>query len=408
MPSDSIVQAVTSAPSYPRIPSCVGVVSSPVLRLDGTVAMGPGYDPQTGWYIETRCEYPPLMPPEQAFALLDDILLDFPWAAASHKSACLAALITLVARGAYEGCTPSFLFDGNRSRIGKGLETDVITMISEGRKAARQIYSKSHEEMRKLLTTTCIGGSPYLIFDNVRGSFGHGPLEMMLTTGRWTDRILGVNQNVDLPVNVVVMATGNNIRVVGDMPGRIITCRLETDLEKPRERTGFKYPDLLGHVKDNRPLLVVAALSIPAAYIKAGSPTQKLKAFGGFEQWSALVRGCLVWAGRPDPLETLPQKPAEVRVEDEREELRALMAAWSELQQPPCTLAYVFGLLDQSPDKRYPIMRAFLAARPKDRSRETFIAYLLRHYRGRILDSKRFEHDTRKTPKWFLEQVGGV
>ena len=46
--------------------------------------------------------------------------------------------------------------------------------------------------------------------------------------------------------------------------------------------------------------LAIAALSIPAQYIKAGRPDMKLPAWGGFQDWSNLVRSSIVWAGLPD------------------------------------------------------------------------------------------------------------
>ena len=104
------------------------------------------------------------------------------------------------------------------------------------------------------------------------------------------------------------------------MVGRTCQVQLKTDLEQPGFRSDFKYPKLLKHIKDHRPSLVMAALSIPAAYMAAGSKDQKLSAFGGFEPWSDLVRGSLVWAGLPDPdtRENLAEQ-----ADDERDELRA-------------------------------------------------------------------------------------
>ncbi len=98
LPSDPIVSATISAPRYADIPKCLGVVSSPVLRSDGTIAAGPGYDPLTGLYIATEGRYPPLMPVPAAVALLMDLLVDFPFQSEKHRAGWFAALITLLVR----------------------------------------------------------------------------------------------------------------------------------------------------------------------------------------------------------------------------------------------------------------------------------------------------------------------
>ncbi|HUT09845.1 MAG TPA: bifunctional DNA primase/polymerase [Thermoguttaceae bacterium] len=401
LPSDPIVSATISAPYYADIPKCLGVVSSPVLRSDGTIAAGPGYDRLTGLYIATEGTYPPLMPVPEAVSLLKDVLVDFPFESEKHQAGWFAALLTLLVRSAFAGCAPFFLFDSNRSRVGKGLLTDAITKITENRKAARYDTPKSAEEMRKALTTVALAGAPYLLFDNIKHKFGGGALENLLTTGRWTDRLLGLNKQVDLPVTVVCMGTGNNCSLTGDMVGRTCHIRLKTDLEQPGLRTGFKYPKLLDHIEKNRPALVIAALSIPASYLAAGSPDQKLSAFGGFEGWSDLVRSSLAWAGLPDP--DTRQKLAE-HADDERDQLRALMEGWSELGSP-MTVAGACDVVASATDDKYPILRAVISELPRHLSKQQGLGNLLKTYRGRVLDGRQFEKTDHKIPRWYSVEV---
>ena len=107
-----------------------------------------------------------------------------------------------------------------------------------------------------------------------------------MTAGRWSDRILGGNRQVDLPLSVVWLGTSNNAALTKDMIGRTCHIRLETDCERPELRTGFKHDDLLGYVKEHRRELAVAALSIPAGFLAdKNKPDQNLPAWGGFEGW---------------------------------------------------------------------------------------------------------------------------
>ena len=134
------------------------------------------------------------MPINKSVDLLDDILFDFPFALHAHKSAAIANLISLLARHAYSGSTPIFIHDANMPGVGKGLLTDVITTISEGRKASRYDFPSAKDELAKIITAVAMSGVLYILFDNVKDRLGGKTLENAITTGRWTGRILGLSR----------------------------------------------------------------------------------------------------------------------------------------------------------------------------------------------------------------------
>lgn len=104
-----------------------------------------------------------------------------------------------------------------------------------------------------------------------------------------------------MPLKAVWYATGTNVAVAADTARRIIHVRLDVLSERPEERSGFRHPNLLGWVDENRPRLLSAALTILSAYARAGRPSQGLTSYGSFEGWSDLVRQAIVWVGLPDP-----------------------------------------------------------------------------------------------------------
>jgi hypothetical protein len=104
-------------------------------------------------------------------------------------------------------------------------------------------------------------------------------------------------------MHVIFLATGNNLQYVGDLARRVVPIALDPKMEKPEERAGFKYPDLLAHIAQERPRLVSAALTILKAYFADGCPSQGLSAYGSFQPWSDLIRSALVWTGEEDPCE---------------------------------------------------------------------------------------------------------
>jgi hypothetical protein len=188
-------------------------------------------------------------------------------------------------------------------------------------------YSSEDEEMRKKITSILLTGERLVLLDNLVGRFGCSALDALITApGRWTDRLLGGNKMVSLPIVATFYATGNNVITQGDLIRRIAHVRLETENEKPEKKTGFRYPNLRSHVTANRPALLSAALTILRAFADAGRPVQTLEPWGSFEAWSEHVRAPIVWAGMPDPARARDLFQAEA--DCEADDLRAFLTAW--------------------------------------------------------------------------------
>jgi hypothetical protein len=118
------------------------------------------------------------------------------------------------------------------------------------------------------------------------------------------------------------LATGNNISVKGDLTRRVLTCDIDSGVERPEERVFDR--DLLPWVAAHRHALVAAGLTVLRAFLLAKCPNPKsgLKPFGGFEEWSRIVRGALVWLGEADPCQT---RDRAIDDDPEREDLSRLL-----------------------------------------------------------------------------------
>jgi hypothetical protein len=285
-----------------------GLVTSPVLRADGSILQAEGYDVDSGLYVDLTETFPDIdshpssEAVQRAVAMLNDVVVDFPFRDDACRSAWLASLLTPLAREAYRGCTgPLFLFDANTRGSGKGLLSDVSSLIVMGRTATRMTAPREDEEFRKRITSIVEKGSRIVLIDNIAGRFGCESLDAALTTPDWEDRRLGTNEMIERPLRHAWYATGNNVLLGADTARRVCHIRLVSPLENPEDREGFKYPDIRGHIRKNRPALLTAALTILRGFIAAGRPDQRLKPWGSFEEWSALVRDSIVWAGLADP-----------------------------------------------------------------------------------------------------------
>jgi hypothetical protein len=109
----------------------------------------------------------------------------------------------------------------------------------------------------------------------------------------------------------------------------VCQIRLESRLESPEDRSDLRHPNLKGWVRENRPRLLSAALTVLRAYHQAGRPDQKLKTWGSYESWSALIRGAIVWAGWSDPYQS---REGMKQAGDSRiQAMRILLGQWGDL-----------------------------------------------------------------------------
>jgi hypothetical protein len=101
-------------------------------------------------------------------------------------------------------------------------------------------------ELRKAITSVLADPVGTIIFYNLaEGTVIDSPVLARLITDRtWADRLLGGNKTAAFANDRVWTATGNNLRLGGDMRTRSVLVGLNPDMPKPEERTGFKIPNL--------------------------------------------------------------------------------------------------------------------------------------------------------------------
>lgn len=294
-----------------KIKPLTGVIQSPTLRPDGSIIQTEGYDAATGLIYRPNDTFPkvPSDPTREdagrAIGELLETIADFPTKEPADRSAWLAMVLTLIGRPCIPGCVPMFVVTKNIRGAGGSLLVDAASRIAYGRPAARKTFTRDDDELRKVVTSIAIEGIPSVLFDNLDQQLGGAALDAVLTAETWSDRVLGSSRTTgELPWKTVLMATGNNVAFGSDVARRCLPIRLESPHESPEDRNDFRHPDLLGWVRDNRPRLAVAALTILRAFFVAKRPPQAGGEWGSFESWSALVRDAIVWAGAADPLPT--------------------------------------------------------------------------------------------------------
>ncbi len=302
-PPIEVVRDVMAHGSWPCFPALDGIVEVPVLRASGTVLVRPGYDPETNLYytgqsqILALAESPGRADIQHALAVIDDAIGEFPFVDPSSKANAIALLLTPVVRPAFTGNAPLGLIDAPKQGTGKGLFADAVALVSTGRPASIMTAPTDEEEWRKRLTATLVRGQTVIIIDNLEGTLDSPNLASVLTSQIWQDRMLGQTQMLAIPQRATWMATGNNIRLAGDMARRCYHIRMDSQVERPWTRTAWKHPDLRAWILANRSQLIAALLTLARAYFAADKPAYSGSVLGSFEPWSHTVGGILQHAG---------------------------------------------------------------------------------------------------------------
>ena len=158
---------------------------------------------------------------------LREAFIDFPFESDIAISGLLAALLTPLLRFTYQGATPLFLVEANVPGAGKGLLLNGLGRIVFGKNFAVLPCPKDPDNLEKLITALVRSRAPMrALFDNLSGKVGNHVWSMALTTTDWQSRILGGNEILTAPLTITLYATGNNVRLVSDMPRRVQRIRL--------------------------------------------------------------------------------------------------------------------------------------------------------------------------------------
>lgn len=312
-----------------------GVTSTPVFRRDGSIATASGYDRVTGRYLFKPLaikmpEQPTRDDAEKAIELLSELLEEFPFddptgcPAGASESVALSAILTPLARSAVE-FVPMHISRAPMRGSGKSYLFDVMAAIACGTSCPIVQAGDIIAETEKRVGARAIMATSIISIDNVNGQLAGDLLCQMITQPIIGIRVLGESRIVDVTNSYSLFATGNNIRLAGDLTRRCLICLLDAKTERPEERNFIGDP--LKKAIDNRSLYVSAVLTILRAHALAGYPgAEDLTPLAGFADWSRVVRGALVWLGRADPCVTISFARDEDPQRGERSDMIAAMS----------------------------------------------------------------------------------
>jgi hypothetical protein len=290
-------------------PTVTGILQAPTLRADGTLLNQEGLDVQTGLLLvnlpampEGLKEKPSREEALEALKLLKELLKEFPFLDEPSKVVALSLIISMVVRGAL-GQVPLHLFTAPAAGSGKSLLTDIVSMIATGRRAAVVAAASRVDEQEKRIAAAMLSGRPLVALDNLTGVLTSSLLCQAVSQPVVAYRKMGGDKEIELDCRSVFAANGNNIAIAGDLGRRTLFSRLDAKMEKPWEKEFERKP--LEMIARDRGRYIAAALTIPLAYLAAGSPRRANTVANGFEEWMHFVRDALVWLDEADVASTM-------------------------------------------------------------------------------------------------------
>lgn len=334
-PPDNVTAAVLETQeTWGDLRVLVGIHETPFMRSDGTICQTPGYDTLTRCLFMPTITFPIVPDAPHAHCceamrfLWTETSHDFPWRGMGYAPpsmpndshliqrytealrfpdawSIVSAIFTIVGRPAVDIDIPAHVFSASGPGSGKGLGIDVVCLTATGRTSGKSTWPEQAErgdrdaEVGKMIACAAFAGDPLIIFDEVKGAFGGAAINNALTgKGKYKARILRESKAPECRMLAPMLAAGNNITLRDNTHRRALLAKIESPLENPETKKGFRHDRLDTWVTEHRGELVAAALTVLRGYVVAGRPDMGMPTWGGgFESWSELIPRAIVWAG---------------------------------------------------------------------------------------------------------------
>ena len=290
-----------------KVPKINGIVTAPIMDLPSDrIIQKDGFDKKTGimvvldnfdsWNIVPK--NPTIDEAREALKIIWEPFKNFPFDGAISRGVQLSTIFTAINRQALT-TAPGTSVIAPTAGSGKTLNAKSFSILAGSMYPAMLPITEGKEageEVRKRLLSLGREGQNVIILDNIIGTFSSTALCTWLTSEFYIDRILGQSDMSNIPTRSLVLLTGNNIIIKGDLCRRILICNIDPQMETPWKRA-FKI-DPAEYCKKNRLKIVSASLTVLRYAIQNGTrPTDRT---ASFETWSDTIRMAVIEANKLD------------------------------------------------------------------------------------------------------------
>ena len=291
------------------------IVRVPRIDEHGEIHFDSGYDPKTGLFHDKSPTFDVPVKPSRDTARAAAKVLLHPFSMykfddpVAGEALLLAAIFTAIERP-FLPVAPMFVVRSSMPGTGKGKIVRSLVRLAFDTEPVAITWGGNSEEFEKRLAALLLQTPAVLSIDNANGMQIKGDLlESIITEGRADIRPLGFSKIVKVWNRSLVVLTGNNPTIMGDMARRALSIPiLPRSADPERDRYPFDPAEV---TRRRRTGFLMAAFVAMRAFRLAGMPRQGLPAVGSFDGWSRKVRDLVYWLTGYDVSEGFRQNKAE-------------------------------------------------------------------------------------------------
>lgn len=354
MPPERLCR-VMLADDSPPLPSLRRIVSHPFFTKTGKLHSKQGYMKESEcFYINYDNRLNNINIPDKpndeevanAKAVIDDMLVDFPFTSDAEKANAIALMILPFVREMIEGPTPLHIIGSPAPGTGKTLLAKTLAFPALGYDMEFITDDKNESEFRKKITSKMLKASPFIFMDNIKYKIDSGIWSALLTSNVWEDRLLGGNTMVTMRIFNAWVVSGNNLSLSDEIARRSVRIRINSKMSRPELRNDIEHDDILKWCGENRKKIVTALLILVQHWIAKGKPEpEEVSRIGSYEQWRYVVGGVLETAGIPGFIRDF-QELCEESVEEDNNILWLCHEWYEKFMDNKVSASDIYGLIE--------------------------------------------------------------
>ena len=278
-----------------RLPRLHGVKRSPFFYDGRLVTLVDQFHSPSGYYCRIPEDIDVDLDTAECLRRLEDLFGEFPYDQDSDLANTYGLLVGQSLKVQF--ASPIGFFDKPASQTGATLLARTIATLADGREPEIMTASERPEETDKRVIA-CLNARPSsMVIDNISFRLGSDIIASGMTAAEMGGRLLGGNSQVKVPTkSLQIYMNGNNTTIERDLINRAISVRLDSGMENPEERTGFRHV-LPRAALERRSYYLSAVVSLIQRWIDAGCPQGAGPVLDSYGDWMRAVGGILEVAG---------------------------------------------------------------------------------------------------------------